>query len=67
MTNKAEFIVEDERVYKSQPVFQFDCVVAYRRVETWRSRLARFIKAHIIDAGPWDDESHAATRYRGQD
>ena len=61
---KAELIVENGRVYKHQPVVRFECVVAYRRVETWRSRLARFVKAHIIDADPWDDESHAATRYR---
>ena len=37
---------------------------AARLVETLRSRLGRFVKAHIIDADPWDDESHAATRYR---
>ena len=61
-----QLVTENGRTYKSIPVVRFECTVAYRRVETLRSRWTRFVKAHIVDADPWDDESHAATRYRGQ-
>jgi len=43
----------------------YDVILAARLVETLRSRLGRFVREHIVDADPWDDESHAATRYEG--
>ena len=59
-----ELVTENGRTYKHIPIMRVETPIAYRRVETLRSRLARFVRAHIIDADPWDDESHAETRYR---
>ena len=57
-------IVDGDRTYKQIPVVRIECTVAYRRVETIRSRWQHFVKAHIINPHPEQDESHAATRYR---
>ncbi|MFA5911826.1 MAG: hypothetical protein WC815_23850 [Vicinamibacterales bacterium] len=59
-------IVIDGRTCRKAPVVRIECTVGFRYVETLRSRLARFVKAHVIDDEPERDESHAATRYRGR-
>ena len=65
---KAALQTIDGREYRTTVSHRIDIDVieVRRQVETFRSRLRRFVRAHIVDADPWDDESHAATRYEGR-
>jgi hypothetical protein len=53
-------------------VFIFYCIVDSARKyigynpnpKPWREQWKTFVKKHIVDEYPYDDESHSKTRYR---